>query len=224
MNKKKPCLSDIDKLLIYNEKLKMEIMKLKTENKKLKTEAKIHKNDTCDDAKIIPDFETHGYETYDNIITENEVLQIFDYGCGMFNRIIERIHFNEKFTEFQNIYISNLSKKLICFNNKKGCNWVVTNSQILLDELKNSVLDFIQTHYDKLCDDLDNGKITDTNENMLKTKKYTIKIIHKMDMILKLNDNTPENNKYFIDKIIHVLYNNKKITLDTIKKYKKQSR
>ena len=209
-NRKKPCVSEIDKL-------KMEIVKLKTE-------LTYYKNKKEPVIEKIPDFEPHGFETYDNIITENEVLQIFDYGCGMFNRIIERIHFNEKFTEFQNIYISNLSKKLICFNNKKGCNWIVTNSQILLDEMKNSVLDFIQTHYDKLCDDLDSGKITDTNENMLKTKKYTMKILHKMDAILELNDNTPENNKYFIDKIIHVLYNNKKITLDTIKKYKKQIR
>lgn len=210
LNRKKPCISEIDKL-------KLEIVKLKTE-------LSYYKNKKTDiHEKTLPMFEPHGYEIYNNIITESEALQIFDYGCGMFNSIIEKIYFNEKYTEFQNIYISNLSKKLICFNNKKGCNWIITNSQILLDEMKNSVIDFIQSYYDKLCEYINTGIITDTNENMLKTKKYTIRILDKMENLLERNDNTPENNKYFIDKIIHVLYNNKKITLDTIKKYKKQN-
>ena len=209
-NRKNPCVSEIDKL-------KLKIVKLKTE-------LAYYKNKKEPEIEKIPEFEPYGYEIYNNIITENEALQIFDYGCGMFNRIIERIYFNEKYTEFQNIYISNLSKKLICFNNKKGSNWIVTNSQILLDEMKNSVLDFIQAHYDKLYEDIESGIITDTNENVLKTKKYTMRIMDKMETLLERNDNTSENNKYFIDKIIHVLYNNKKITLDTIKKYKKQNK
>jgi hypothetical protein len=214
LNRKNPCISNIDKLKAY-------ISKLEIHNDELKTELSFYKNKKEEiKDKTFPMFEPHGYEIYDNIITENEALQIFDYGCGMFDRIIERIYFNEKFTEFQNIYISNLSKKLICFNDKKGCNWIITKSHILLDELKNSILDFIQTHHDILINELKAGKFEDSPDNTIKTKKYITRIIRKMETLLDLNDDTPENNKYFIDKIIHVLYNNKKITLTSIKKYK----
>jgi hypothetical protein len=209
-NRKKPCISEIDTL-------KKEIVKLKME-------LSYYKNKKEPEIEKIPDFEPHGYEIFDNILSENEILQIFSYGPKMFDMIVERIYFNEKHTEHQNIYISNLSKKHVYFNEKKGCNWIISDSPVILDELKNSVLDFIKTKYNLFCNGLENNRFNEFDINPLKTKKYILKITYKMEDILERYDDTPENNKYFINKIIHILYNNKKTTLSTIKKYKTQNK
>lgn len=222
--RKTPCISKIDKLKFDNNKLKQHNNKLKIHINNLESELVFYKKDKSDDKLMIPEFEPHGYEIFDNILSENEILQIFSYGPKMFDMFIERIYFNEKHTEHQNIYISNLSKKHVYFNKKKGCNWVISDSPVILDELKNSVLDFIKTKYNLLCTDLENDEFTELDINPLKTKKYVLKITQKMEDLLEQYDDTPENNKYFINKIIHILYNNKKTTLSTIKKYKTQNK
>jgi hypothetical protein len=224
LNRKKPCSSDIDKLKLHIDKLNVCIKKLQSDNHKLKTELAICRNMDDSSTKILPDFEPHGYEIFDNILSENEILQIFSYGPKMFDQFIERIYFNEKHTEHQNIYISNLSKKLVRYNKKKGCSWISDKSNIVLGELKNTVLDFIKSRHELLCDEIDDDEFDESIDNPLKTKKYTINIVQKMEDILRRYDDAPENNKYFIDKIIHILYNNKKIPMTSIKKYREQQK
>jgi hypothetical protein len=203
-NRKKPCISEIDKL--------------KTEIMKLKIELAYHKSMKEPDMEKKPDFVPHGHEIFDNILSENDILQISSYGSKMFDSFVERIYFNEKHTEHQNIYTSNLSKKLVWYNKKKEYSLIGDKSNIVLSELKNIVLDFIKSYHKLLCDEIKNRNFEETFDNPLKTKKYTINIVQKMEDILRRYDDAPENNKYFIDKIIHILYNNKKMPMTLIKK------
>jgi uncharacterized C2H2 Zn-finger protein len=214
----------LEKQKLKNDKL---IENLKKENEKLKTEYKSIKNLIRGNHNILntgtinimfPPMVPHGYEDY-SIITNDDMLKICDYQFKMTDKIIEKMYFNPKHPENQNIFVKNFFKKKLGFVDATR-KWSSTLTPVKIIELKNTIMEFIFKYRDILSTQIDENVFLDKDPDYLKTKKYAERVLNKIEVVLNRYYHTEKNNNEYYKKLIELLYNNKNITTDTIKKYK----
>jgi len=209
-----------DKLI---ENLKKEYEKIKTENANIKL--LIHGNNNSHNILntgtiniMFPPMVPHGYEDY-SIITNDDMLKICDYQFKMTDKIIEKMYFNPKHPENQNIFVKNFFKKKLGFVDATR-KWSSTLTPVKIMELKNTIMEFIFKYRDILSTQIDENVFLDKDPDYLKTKKYAERVLNKIEVVLNRYYHTEKNNNEYYKKLIELLYNNKNITTDTIKKYK----
>lgn len=87
----------------------------------------------------------HGKENIDNIDAE-DILQALKAGLHAIPKLAEMIHFNDKYPENRNIYISNMSRS--------HCNVYDGNSWVLID-IKDAIADLYLDKYNLMGDKMD---------------------------------------------------------------------
>jgi hypothetical protein len=199
-------INELDKLKIENEKLKLEIERLSNENKNNinivnTTNTTNNVNVTINNNNInIIQIVNHGEENYNNI-NMNEIIEKLDNPpiLERVSSIIYYIHCNDEFPEYQNIYVSDLSRgKMKMYKNGE---WQNMETKPAVDALYNKIIEY----YD------------DSNEDKKKILSFIKKESNKT---YPCSPNyTDKNRKTGIHNSINILYNNRE-KIKTIKNKK----
>lgn len=191
------------KLLKENEELKKELEKVKNENKQMKTSGKtinnpkncnIHNGDVNNIVIV-----AHGKEDLDKIDVKY-ILEALKRGTSAIPVITERIHFNVKYPEYQNVYITNMNQKYgMIYDGKE---WKLKDKDTIIDDLYEKKYDFLDENFENIYIQL--------SESQQKAFKRFLDIHDKAD--------TDKQSRKIINKIKQdlkfILYNNKKIPID----------
>lgn len=228
-NKKTPCVQ-ID---MYNEyeKIKKELEIIKTENEKLKKELYELKNNKISDIVInennvnnvnnvningdlninfnVIKVIDHGKEDYTKIdikkiMLDNQVLPNLNY----ISTIIYYVHCNNDFPEYQNVYISDMSRnKAMIYHDGK---WISADKMTTLDNLYNSIVN----HTDNIIENSTNpdnfsnyvSEIKKTNPfGNSYSKKYKKKVLTNSENVLYDNKDRIKSIKMKKPKIMNII-------------------
>ena len=139
-----------------------------------------------------------GNENLVEALSEQEQLKILKKKYQSLNYLVDYIHCNNKFPEFNNVAITNLQNNIAYMYDNNKRQFIATNKDELIDEIISYRMSDLGEFYDIHLDSLDN-----------KTKKIISELIEKME-----NDD-----KYLMkkkDQIKLLVYNNKDKTIDKI--------
>jgi uncharacterized C2H2 Zn-finger protein len=192
----------IKKELELNLKLNFEkeIDKIKTDMKKemmdiIKKNCKIHPKtlqkinsqlNNCNITNI--NIVQLGKEDIVNTLSKKEKIGILNKNYLSFNKLIEHVHFNDKYPQFKNIAITNLKDDYAYKYNEEDNKFIACNKEELLDELiENRTIDLEEI----------------LNENIESINN--VKVSKLKDLIYKLYDKTTlyDKNKYDIKLMIY---------------------
>jgi hypothetical protein len=135
------------------------------------------------------------YDQPNNYIDNNTLKKILNRGFMSVQEFITKMHFNKDHPENHNVYISNKKDWNASYFN--GTNWVLDEKNDILDTLYDNSSYYLITKYDELSEQLDEPTLT-------KFGRYKTACDDK-----KLTKSIKKDIKF-------ILYNNKKIVLDTI--------
>ena len=140
-------------------------------------------------------------------------------GAKIPEKIIEGIHFNSKYPEFKNIYISDINREKVMIYN--GIDWILTPSNNITSNLLERSIDFSENRYDEL----DKKILNQQKKNKI---EYGLKIMELMKDIDSEDDETnikkedKERRQYLREKaeeyIKLLLYNNKDYVINKTNK------
>ena len=230
-NRKKPCIylekqndnenirTELERIKNENEQLKKEIEELKNIKETKETKNIIDTNDiiiikdnniNSNNINITNNFNVikvidHGKEDYNKldikkIMLENKVLPKLNY----ISTIIYYVHCNDEYPEYQNIYISDMSRnKAMIYHDGK---WISADKVSTMDNLFNSIVNCVDT-------------ITEETSEPMKFSNY-INEINRVNPFGKLY--TKKNKKTAMNNSENVLYDNKE-KIKTIKTIKPRS-
>lgn len=142
----------------------------------------------------------YGREDFSKL-DRSEILQVLRNGFNSSTKLTEVLHFNPKYPEYQNVYISNIKDKYAMMYD--GNNWNLTTKEELIekiyDDKKNYIEDNLEEFIDSLSDSRKNAlkRWLDTND---KDKKITrikdnIKLLlyNKRNIVLNTHTITDKN-------------------------------
>ena len=204
------------KLLEENKELKKEREEFKKELEEVKNEIKQmkilgktinnHNPKNCvihngDNNNIV--IVAHGREDLDKINVKY-ILEALKRGTSCIPVITERIHFNQSYPEYQNVYISNMNQKYgMIYDGKE---WKLKDKDTIIEDLYEKKFDFLDENFENIYEQL--------SDSQQKAFKRFLDIHEKAD--------TDKQSKKIIDKIKQdlklLLYNNKKIPIDNYSK------
>jgi len=139
-----------------------------------------------------------GDENLIEALTKKEQLLILKKKYQSLNYLINYIHCNNNFPEFNNVAITNLQNNIAYMYDNEKRQFIATNKDELIDEIISYRMSDLGEFYDIHLDSLDN-----------KTKKIISELIVKME-----NDDKYITKKK--DQIKLLVYNNKDKTIDKI--------
>jgi len=127
----------------------------------------------------------YGKEDISKIPTE-EIAEIFKYGYKSAIKLVELIHFNPKYPEYQNIYISNIQSSYA--NMYDGDKWIILYKNTLINKIyddakfyiENNMYDFTKTMASSKQNVLDRWlkqDEEDENDHKIKNIKNQIKLL-----------------------------------------------
>jgi hypothetical protein len=196
--------------------LKKEIKELKEENKELKTTNKVKKikntsNNNCNNTNTINSNNTiiHNHNTivafdkedFDSVLDDAECTKLLTRGRTSVLELLKYIHFNEKYPQFHNCYISNMRDfRGIIYD---GNNWLLKNNDEIIDKLIEKNDEYLVDKFDELKDKL-------TKKPKEQFKRY-----------LGMKEDPEENQTNLLQykgEIKEILYNKRKIVEETRKK------
>ena len=139
-----------------------------------------------------------GQEDLVNTLSDKEQLKVLNKKYNSLNFLIDYIHCNEKFPEFNNVIITNLQNNIAYIYDHEKNRFIAKKKDDLIDDIIYYRMSDLEEFYDIHLDNLDD-----------KTKEVINDVISKM-----------EDNDKFINKkkeeIKLILYNNKNDTIDGI--------
>lgn len=130
-----------------------------------------------------------GKEDLNSIFTKEEKINILKKGFQSLNFLIEYTHFNDKYSQFKNILITNLQNNIAYRYEHKTNSFITISKNELLDDIINERMYNINEFYDEYKDEITN-KMQDIIEKFIE----------------KMNDNKYEEYKKKDIKLI--IYNN----------------
>ena len=139
-----------------------------------------------------------GQEDLVNTLSEKEQLKVLNKKYKSLNYLIDYIHCNDKFPEFNNVIITNLQNNIAYMYDKDKKRFIAKKKDDLIDDIIYYRMGDLEEFYDIHLDNLDG-----------KTKEVMCDVINKME-----DDSKFINKKK--DEIKLVLYNNKNDTIDGI--------
>jgi len=93
----------------------------------------------------------HGKEDMSKIDSA-DILKVLKNGYNSTIHLTETVHFNPKYPEFQNVYISNMKDKYaMMYDGKK---WMLITKEALIDKIYNNKRNFIEENLDKFVESL----------------------------------------------------------------------
>jgi hypothetical protein len=164
--------NDQEKNEIYERLLKLEEKEKKTSeaNKKLQKEVeKLKKvnhtvNNTSNNTKNTVNNTNFGTVVNNNIVlvgygkedlsklSKNEMLKILQNGFDSSLKLTEAVHFNPKYPEYHNIYISNIKDKYAMMYD--GKTWTLTMKEGLINKIYDDKKNYIEENLDDFLDSL----------------------------------------------------------------------
>jgi hypothetical protein len=133
-----------------------------------------------------------GNENLEKVFSESEKLSVINKKYGALNYIIEYTHFNDKFPQFQNIFVTNQKNNVAYMYNTKNNMFNLVSKDTLIDDLIDfrvcDIEDFYLEHEDKL-DEHTKHIMKDIAKNRYDSKKTT------KDVGLLLFNNSKKLNK-----------------------------
>ena len=206
-NKKKDIYQ---KLLKENEELKKKLEEVENENKQMKTLGKTINNNSkncniqnIENQNITLNLMAFGREDLEKIDVKF-ILEALKRGTSAIPVITECVHFNAKYPEYQNVYITNMNQKYgMIYNGKE---WKLKDKDTIIEDLYEKKYDFLDENFENIYNEL--------SESQQKAFKRFLDIHEKAD--------TNKQFKKIIDKIKQdlkfLLYNNKNIPMDNYTK------
>ena len=207
---------DIKRDEIYERLLKLEednkkIHKLEKENKKLKMEVDMIKKKGCQkniNNGIINNGNVNiNNGTVNNItlvaygeediskLDKNDILKVLRNGYNSTLKLTETVHFNPKYPEYHNIYITNMKDKYAMLYD--GTNWTLTMKEDLINKIYDDKKNYIEDNLEDFLESL-----------TISQKKALDRWVNTKEDDKKIRD--------IKEKIKLLLYNSKHIPLNTI--------
>jgi len=137
-----------------------------------------------------------GDENLINTLSEKEQLKVLNKKYNSLNYLVDYIHCNDKFPEFNNVIITNLQNNIAYMYNKDKKRFIAKKKDDLIDDIIYYRMGDLEEFYDIHLDTLDK-----------KTREVISDVINKMDDDTKYISKKKEEVKL-------VLYNNKNDTID----------
>ena len=184
------------------QELEEENKKLKKENKQLLLNQNIHNttnninNGTVNNITII----AHGKEDISEIGLKKILLAV-SKGYSTPLKLTEAIHFNPEHPEFHNVYIPNINNSYAMIYD--GQDWKLVQKSELIDELYMDKVDYVHDNLEEFCEVLSIYKIR-ALKRWLKSDENDESCIKKIKKDIEL-----------------LLYNKRKMVVDTKKKVEK---
>ena len=123
-----------------------------------------------------------------NKIDVEYILQALKRGTSAIPIMTENIHFNLKYPEFHNVYISNMNQKYAMVYN--GRDWILRDKNDIIDNLYENKYDFLEEKFEDIYNKLSKSqqesfkRFIKIQENA-ETDKESLKIIKKIKQELK---------------------------------------
>ena len=196
-------IRELDEVKKEKEELKNEIKELKKINNQLIiTNNNTHienQNVKTQNNTVNINLIAHGRENLDKIDVKY-VLDALKRGTSSIPVIAECIHFNVKYPEYQNVYITNMNQKYgMVYDGKE---WILKDKNTIIDDMYEKKYDFLDENFETIY--------TQLSESQQKAFKRFLDIHEKAD--------TNKQFKKIINKIKQdlkfLMYNKKKIPID----------
>ena len=194
----------LNKLLSTIEELNKRIDKLENEKKIKHTQnnknIKHQNNGTINNTINIIQF---GKEDLSKIDNKEFFEALTQMGYKIPAKMVEKIHINDKYPEYKNIYISDINRgKAMVHDGKK---WKLERYDNISDKLLDKILNFMEERYEEIKDD---KNITDKKKTNMENKLKILQIMKDYE-----EEEEKERHEYLRsqckDKIKMDLYNNK---------------
>jgi len=194
-----------------NERIKKENDKLKKEMKKIKCENKTVNINTINNGAInngainngainngtINNIVLIGYGKEDLAkIDKQDILKSLKKGFYSTLHLAEAVHFNPKYPEYHNVYISNIRDKYAMMYD--GLDWALTRKTELIDRLYEDKKNYIEDNMEEFIDSLTESQVkalqrwldTEDNHDRIKEIKDKIKLLlyNKRGIIINSKD------------------------------------
>ena len=193
-NKKENC--EINKLKKENNELKIMFQKEITEMKKqmmilMNKNCKMHPktlqkiNNQLNNCNII-NIVQFGKEDVVNTLSKKEKLKILNNGYQSFNKLVECIHFNDKYPQFKNIAITNLKDNIAYKYDNDDNKFIACKKDELLEDLMDIRTIDLEEILNENIDTINNVKVSKlkssieklyNKENFYDNKKSDIKLM-----------------------------------------------
>jgi hypothetical protein len=116
-------------------------------------------------------------------LSENKIKRILNKGYMSCVGLTDAIHFNPKYPEYHNIYISSMKDKYAMMYD--GTNWKLVGKNELIDSIYDDKKDYIEENIDDFCDSLTGSKKTaiydwlqmEHDDDKIKEMKEEIKLL-----------------------------------------------
>jgi hypothetical protein len=158
-------------------------------------------NNTNNGTVINNHFTLVGYGKEDlSKLDKKEMLKILQNGYNSTIRLTQAVHFNPKYPEYHNIYISNMKNKYAMMYD--GATWGLTIKDDLIDRIYDDKKNYIEENLEDFIDSLSESRkkalerwlATNDDDIKIKNIKEQIKLLlynnRKLAMDVQLKDNT----------------------------------
>lgn len=118
-----------------------------------------------------------------SMIDRNDLLKVFRSGFNSTLQLTETTHFNPKYPEFHNVYISSMKNKYAMTYD--GNDWALVMKDELIDKMYDNKRDYIEENLDEFLDSLTNSQVralqrwmdTDDDHHYVKKVKNDMKLM-----------------------------------------------
>ena len=117
-------------------------------------------------------------------IDKNDLLQVFRSGFNSALRLTETTHFNPKYPEYHNVYISNMKNKYAMTYD--GDDWALVMKDELIDKMYDNKRDYIEENMDEFINSLLPSQINALHRwlNVDDDHQYVQKVKNEMKLML----------------------------------------
>ena len=147
----------LNKKVVANEKtntqLKIEVDSLKKNHKDVTTVTSNSNNKNTHIGNNVANIILVGYGKEDiSRLDKNEVIKVLQSGFNAPIKLTETLHFNPKYPEYHNVYISNIKDKYAMTYD--GTNWKLTIKEELINKMYDDKKNYIEENLDDFIDSL----------------------------------------------------------------------
>ena len=156
---------------LMNEKCKMHYKTLNKINNNLKINNgnQINKNNCIEyinnihhQNKINVNIIELGKENLFDVLTERERLNILKHRYGSIEKLIQHVHFNDKYPQFHNIIVTNINNNIAYKYDKKSNQFQAIEKSKLLETILDSRSNDVESFYE-----VDKSRLTEIDKNAL---------------------------------------------------------
>ena len=186
------------KLESANSELEKSNAELKNQNTQMERDNVILKSQNNEKYVSMNNTYLFGYGKEDmSRIDKNDLNEAFESGINSTLTLIELIHFNPKYPEFHNVYISSMKNKYAMMYD--GHDWILVMKDDLIDKIYDNKRDYIEENLGAFVNSLSQSQLTELCEYLDSDDHSCVKKIKNNIRLLLYNKrNLALNNKCLI--------------------------